>query len=135
MKLCTKCKIEKTLREFSRKREGWNAHCKDCHRLYVQGHYKKNGELYKQRARRDRAAFQQWYKKLKEQPCMDCGKSYPGFCMEFDHRPGTEKLFSISAAFASKRVGREKILAEIAKCDLVCAICHRYRTHARSMGV
>jgi hypothetical protein len=47
--------------------------------------------------------------------------------MEFDHKPGT-KLFKISA-MAAKSL--REVLAEVAKCDVVCANCHKERTHAR----
>jgi hypothetical protein len=50
--------------------------------------------------------------------------------MQFDHRPGTKKLFHI-AMFNARKCTREKLLAEIAKCDLVCANCHAIRTQRR----
>lgn len=61
-------------------------------------------------------------------PCVDCGNTYPPECMDWDHRPEEEKLFSISSR---KYVAEKKILDEIAKCDLVCANCHRIRTKKR----
>lgn len=67
---------------------------------------------------------------LKDVPCADCGGRYPTVCMDFDHRPGTEKKFSISGA-ASRRP--EDVRAEIAKCDIVCANCHRIRTAERNV--
>lgn len=48
--------------------------------------------------------------------------------MEYDHRPGEKKLFTIARMVVAQR-SWELIAAEIAKCDLVCANCHRYRTH------
>lgn len=68
---------------------------------------------------------------LKSQPCMDCGKTYPPVVMDFDHRPGEEKLFNVAKAMADRR-GMKKVLDEIAKCDLVCSNCHRIRTWLRS---
>lgn len=50
--------------------------------------------------------------------------------MQWDHRPGSEKLGEISGDFRSRT--RAEILAEIAKCDLVCANCHAIRTFSRS---
>ena len=64
----------------------------------------------------------------KARPCMDCGGTFPPYVYDFDHRIPAEKSFSISKG---KRVGREALLAEIAKCDLVCANCHRIRTYTR----
>jgi hypothetical protein len=51
--------------------------------------------------------------------------------MDFDHRPDEAKLFTIS--HGKGQYGEEKILAEIAKCDVVCANCHRLRTFGRTM--
>lgn len=61
-------------------------------------------------------------------PCMDCGQYFPAVCMDFDHRDPKQKRFSISNDIARLW---EKTLEEIAKCDLVCANCHRIRTHNR----
>lgn len=63
-------------------------------------------------------------------PCMDCSRYYPAECMDFDHRDNEEKLFDISKR-AYSGCKWESIVAEIAKCDLVCANCHRIRTKQR----
>ena len=64
-----------------------------------------------------------------ESACMDCGENYPHFVMDLDHRPGTLKKFNVSNLnlFSSM----EEFLDEIAKCDIVCANCHRLRTWTR----
>jgi hypothetical protein len=64
-------------------------------------------------------------------PCLDCGGEFPTHVMEFDHVPGRgAKLFALSHA---RQIGPtlEAVEAEIAKCDLVCANCHRDRTYRR----
>lgn len=63
---------------------------------------------------------------------MDCGSSYPYYVMDLDHRPGEEKLFDPSRA--PNRGNLQALLAEIAKCDPICANCHRIRTHSRLMA-
>lgn len=62
-----------------------------------------------------------------EAGCMDCGLR-PEYAqvLEFDHRPGEDKLFHISDRMATGTL--ESLIAEIAKCDVVCANCHRIRT-------
>lgn len=65
---------------------------------------------------------------LKNKPCMDCGGTFPPECMDFDHREGEVKLLRIGSQLRRKW---ESVLAEIAKCDLVCANCHRIRTKNR----
>lgn len=64
---------------------------------------------------------------LKDQPCHDCGNRYPPECMDFDHVRG-DKLFGVSTR---RNDSWKRILAEMAKCDLVCANCHRIRTRDR----
>ena len=52
---------------------------------------------------------------------------FPAWAMDFDHVSG-DKRFEVSRA---KRLGRRSILAEASKCEIVCANCHRDRTHKR----
>ena len=66
---------------------------------------------------------------IKSQPCMDCGIQYPFYVMQFDHRPDEEKTFNIGPSVGSYSL--ETILEEIAKCDVVCANCHAFRTYDR----
>ena len=49
--------------------------------------------------------------------------------MDFDHRDPSTKIDKVCAFVfkGSKRL----LLEEIAKCDVVCANCHKIRTHIR----
>lgn len=78
----------------------------------------------KQRLRRDVI----WTAKSK--PCMDCGQTFHPVCMDFDHRPGETKIEPVSHMLSTSG-SIPKMLAEIAKCDVVCANCHRMRTWLR----
>lgn len=67
----------------------------------------------------------------KESFCVDCGfsgRKYP-HVLEFDHTNG-EKKFEI-AAHNRFTLSLERLKEEMAKCELVCANCHRIRTFAR----
>jgi hypothetical protein len=66
-----------------------------------------------------------WISSLKDKPCVDCGKVYPPCVMDFDHVRGP-KLFSIGTDCLYPVA---KLIAEMAKCELVCSNCHRIRTH------
>lgn len=69
-----------------------------------------------------------------QNPCDDCGLQYPSYVMDFDHVRGV-KTADISRMLSRLSRGTmtfERILDEIAKCDLVCANCHRKRTFTRS---
>jgi hypothetical protein len=65
--------------------------------------------------------------------CMDCGFNARAVALDFDHRDGEHKQFNIS----TKRRARYSLMrleAEIAKCDVVCANCHRIRTENRRLA-
>lgn len=69
-----------------------------------------------------------WLDAQKDRPCLDCGGRFPLECMQFDHRPGETKLFNIGMR---STLARARLVAEIAKCDVVCANCHAIRTTGR----
>lgn len=93
-----------------------------------------NRELQKVRSaharRAMRARRRQLVDRLKSVPCMDCGGRFDPECMDFDHRDGTTKVRDV-ANFTAGQGTVAGLLAEIAKCDVVCANCHRLRTKAR----
>jgi Zn ribbon nucleic-acid-binding protein len=66
---------------------------------------------------------------LKTNPCVDCGEANI-IVLEFDHI-GDDKDFNLSDA-ARKGVSMKKLNAEIAKCEVRCANCHRRKTYQRS---
>ena len=61
----------------------------------------------------------------KDRPCSDCGGEFPPECMDFDHVRG-EKKFGVGS-YGGRKL--EVVLEEIQKCDIVCANCHRIRSH------
>ena len=61
--------------------------------------------------------------------CADCGYKEHPVALQFDHLPGTLKIGTV--AQMTYRVPIEALLDEIAKCEVVCANCHRQRTHDR----
>lgn len=60
-----------------------------------------------------------------------CGGRFPAVCMDFHHREGEDKCFDIGDTSAKGRGSRglNAVLAEIAKCDVLCANCHRIVSH------
>lgn len=54
--------------------------------------------------------------------CIKCGEKHPA-CLDFHHRDGlANKLGDIATM---RRFGMKRLRAEIAKCDVLCANCHR----------
>lgn len=71
----------------------------------------------------------------KQAPCVDCGESYPPCVMEFDHSDGESKVARIAdwpRCVGCSPAAIVRLEAEIAKCDVVCANCHRLR-HAEEL--
>jgi hypothetical protein len=63
-----------------------------------------------------------------EMGCVDCGYHQNPVVLEFDHRPGTVKMFDIGHGVG---LSADRLLDEMAKCDVRCANCHRIKTHER----
>ncbi|OGH24954.1 MAG: hypothetical protein A3B47_02535 [Candidatus Levybacteria bacterium RIFCSPLOWO2_01_FULL_39_24] len=140
MKKCSKCGLSKELKDFYRRKSGLRAgeyyeKCKDCYKIRGKNYYHQNRErqlyLAKKRKLKYIVERKEFLGKIKNKPCFDCGKKYPAWVMDFDHRDGKKKVASISFLTFRKLVKFDKIKEEIAKCDLVCANCHRDRTYRR----
>lgn len=97
-------------------------------KAYAAKHYKENTEGYAERRQDYKRSLRAFVDDLKRGPCVDCGNSYHPCQMQFDHI-GTDKVASVADLVRSK--GKPAVIAEIAKCELVCANCHAARTHAR----
>ena len=97
-------------------------------------HYYANKERYLERNKRYRFEISTFVNNLKTNAtCPDCHINYPYYVMDFDHLEGTEKLGIVSYFAKTGRIGALK--KEIIKCDIVCANCHRERTHRRLQEV
>ena len=69
-------------------------------------------------------------RELRRVPCADCTQHFEPFQMDFDHRDPVVKSFRLTSPTALGS-SRARLLAEVAKCDVVCAVCHRIRTRAQ----
>lgn len=126
---CTKCGVVRPLGMFyleierrRAEREGrkrWHAPCRYCQRERID------------RIRKDR---REYVDRLKlETGCTDCGIRIPHpEVYDFDHLPGHEKVKSVSIFLTTGTW--EQLIDEIAKCEVVCANCHRIRTRSRGDG-
>jgi hypothetical protein len=140
MKVCSKCKLRRRLSSFYKRKRGprvgeYYEKCKNCMKLRGRSYYyltrERQLELVKIRRKNYVEERKKYINKTKNKPCVDCGKIYPPWVMDFDHREGTLKLSSIGGIHSGRLWSFEKIDEEIAKCELVCANCHRQRTHDR----
>ena len=92
-------------------------------------YYERNRDVYRDKNRRKRERMRAILRECKSRPCADCGGDFPFYVMDFDHREGEEKTAHV--AMLVNMMSIERLLNEIAKCDLVCANCHRVRTYKR----
>lgn len=131
MKKCGCCQVEKPEESFAwqNKAQGKRSYqCRLCQSADRRRHRNLNGRriaVAVLQQKRDAIAFVGGLKRGR--PCSDCGVSYPPYVMDFDHRDPSTKLFGIGEGQVTKSF--DELKAELAKCDLVCANCHRERTH------
>lgn len=97
-------------------------------------HYHANKAPYIARARARDAELRAVTIHARSVPCMDCEQVFEPYQMDFDHRPGTGKIDTINA-MVRDGVSITTLLAEMAKCDVVCANCHRARTWRRNKEI
>jgi hypothetical protein len=72
---------------------------------------------------RRRLELRAWWRELKStKRCEQCGEDNPS-CLHFHHDDPATKDFDLSVA-ASNGWSRKRILAEVAKCRVLCANCH-----------
>lgn len=97
-------------------------------------HYVAKREYYLAKAKEQNAGHRQLVRELlaewKAVPCADCKRTFPPWAMDFDHVSGT-KLRNVSQA---ARLGLKHLMEEAAKCEVVCANCHRQRTRSRLLS-
>lgn len=129
MKKCIRCKRNRRLASFGTAGKGKiNSYCRECACEMNRGYRKQSGAYHVQKAREHRARKREYLNAAKSKPCMDCGVPYPPHILDFDHRLGTSKVVNVSSMLVRSLTA---LKAEIAKCDVVCANCHRERTHQR----
>jgi hypothetical protein len=134
LRRCGRCGTSKPRDDFAwrrRARGQRDNYCRPCRAAYKQEHYAANRGRYVARAQaRKRAAAAERAARLIEffasHPCTDCGESDP-LVLEFDHQ--RDKSFNISKGVRDRPWAA--VLAEISKCEVVCANCHRRRTALR----
>jgi hypothetical protein len=126
-RVCGRCKQTLPLSAFRRYGEGRQSYCRSCQKAYDAEWYRANRDRRRAKVEADRRAHVAWMDSLKAGPCTDCGRTYPPYVMEWDHLPGTVKKLVLSDTRRSAHA-KERILAELENCELVCANCHRERT-------
>lgn len=148
MRICERCGSSKPEGDFySRTNGGFRRACKTC--LCAAERDRREArdgdvgaQLQRARYKRDRDALlanrraqveekRRYITEMKQRPCTDCSRTFPEVAMDFDHVPERgQKLCDVSRMVYGS-YSMQSVKDEIAKCDLVCACCHRIRSAGR----
>lgn len=130
-KRCSTCREIKPLDAFNSRtaaKDGRQWACRECNSRYHRDNWDRHMSQIRSRRKAVRAEnLQHLWEYLSEHPCVDCGLADPAV-LEFDHlgdKRGDIARMKYDYPWSS-------VLAEIAKCEVVCANCHRRRTDRRS---
>ena len=133
-KRCSTCHELRPAADFNVRQkapDGLQSRCRACARAW----YVENSVRHGANVRRRAAAVRQGYQQrigehLREHPCVDCGETDVRV-LEFDHEPGSVKVAEVTRLVMN--AGSWAVIeAEIAKCSVRCANCHRRVTAARA---
>jgi hypothetical protein len=92
---------------------------------YMKAYRKANGYKHEKLRRQRLLKFVFDYKA--EKGCAGCGENDP-VVLDLDHDDPELKVASISYLVGGNGASMQKILAELEKCTVRCANCHRRRT-------
>ena len=99
----------------------------------TRGECKECKQSYQTKARKDKSA--QWKEFKLQYSCLYCGfpseeikkeGDYWVQALDFNHRDPSMKEGNLASLFVNS--GEEKLMEEVAKCDVLCANCHRIYT-------
>ena len=128
-KYCSACEQTKGTDEFNKYGAGLQARCRSCQKAWYQENKPSHIANVKARMRSNGRRSRARVAEIKaERGCTDCGEADP-IVLDFDHL--SDKEINVSMAIG-QGWSDARIDAEIAKCEVVCANCHRRRTHRRS---
>jgi NAD-dependent dihydropyrimidine dehydrogenase PreA subunit len=95
--------------------------CANCHRKrHWEGEKARPPKYDTERARARKEAAVRYL----GGSCFDCGENFPYYVFEFHHRDAASKQDNFRRV---RNRAWETVLEELAKCDLLCANCHRKR--------
>ncbi|HEX6036253.1 MAG TPA: hypothetical protein VFY83_17570 [Anaerolineales bacterium] len=133
MKQCVTCLQWKEETEFNWRYKTLGIRhptCRKCHKPFRKTWYESNKERHlkqvKDRKHEARTVAREYvFDYLSTHPCIECGEADPRV-LEFHHRHDKDMGVSVMVAGGYPVA---TIQAEIEKCDVLCANCHRKVTH------
>ncbi len=129
MPVCRNCKKEKDEEDFAWRWQVLGIRqkvCRECRKrendLWYRKHKSEHLEYVRLRKNENRMTARDYgWDYLSTHPCEQCGEIDP-VVLEFHHLHGKDKA---SSQLASEGASIEKLIKEIAKCQVLCCNCHR----------
>ena len=133
IKTCSKCKARKPLCEFNknkRKRDGLGSMCRPCANAHSKAYYHADRAAHQKRVKKNKIELRAEHRMrimafLLAHPCVDCGEGDP-VVLDFDHVRGQKRMDVTRMINGGYKWA--VIAAEIEKCVVRCANCHRRKT-------
>lgn len=126
-KKCSKCKVIKSIVEFGLNRstsDQLQKYCRLCRKVSDHNHYRRNKLQCYVRVAKRRMEISAWFRSIKKlSHCLECGNSDP-WVLDFHHLSKKSKDVS---TMVCQGYSIKAIEAEISKCIVLCANCHRKR--------
>ena len=128
LKKCTKCQRELPLDNFrwKNKSEGKkHSQCKECQKAQEKQHYRESlerRESVRATTNSQKITNMILVEEARSQGCKKCGEKR-SYVLDFHHRNGEEKVETINHMI--KSASSKTLQAELEKCDVLCANCHR----------
>lgn len=134
MKQCLRCEEWKGHSDFHRnkaRKDGMATYCKPCTSTIQMERYRRdpsvNGRALVSQKKSIVRNQQYVWSYLESHPCVQCDESDPEV-LEFDHLEEGSKFKNVSVLSCSAYSLRT-LVAEINKCQVLCANCHRRKTN------
>jgi hypothetical protein len=132
-KVCTRCGVEKDIEQFALRNRLTHlrqSHCTTCGGEMRDDWYARNREDQVKAGMKRRDEYKQVLREyvwnyLTTHPCINCGETDPA-ALEFHHVRGV-KAKEVSVILKNG-ASLQTLIAEIEKCDILCASCHRKLT-------
>lgn len=129
MKTCTNCKEQKELAAFNKRRQAYQSICKECNRQKCHDYYALNRE------RQIKQVYQSKQKRIRENQsrirdvlAIGCKCGFKDIrALEFHHIYPADKSDGISKLLADG-YSWKRLEKELAKCEVICANCHKIET-------
>jgi len=123
-KQCFRCKEDKPLSEFHKRKGGLNPVCKICRKDdYDPVRARELYDARKEEIQEDIDVFLAYIDRLKRDTgCADCGTKEG--LLHFHHLDKQTKVTNVGQMWS---YSKESLTAEIAKCVVLCASCHSKR--------